>query len=264
MLKTRVITALALLGIFLCILFVIPKASVPWVFGLVAALAAWEWAGLLSAGQTLRVAYAVVVSAACLGTLHLAETLFPIYWAFAGLLWLAVIPFWLKAQWSLTRHRILGYVLGCAVIVPTWAALVALHGRGPWVLFGAMALVWVADIAAYFTGRAFGRNRLAPTISPGKTWEGVVGAFVATLIYGFCAAMVVGIPVAANLGWAAFLPVLTAVSIIGDLFESMIKRQAGVKDSSHLLPGHGGVLDRIDSQTSTLPLVALALEWGSR
>jgi phosphatidate cytidylyltransferase len=121
----------------------------------------------------------------------------------------------------------------------------------------------VADIAAYFCGRAFGRHKLAPSVSPGKTWEGALGALVGVLGYGFVAAWSAGRLVAAPpLDLALFglaLAVFTAVSIIGDLFESLAKRQAGVKDSGNLLPGHGGVLDRIDSLTSTLPLAGLAL-----
>jgi len=121
-----------------------------------------------------------------------------------------------------------------------------------------MALVWIADIAAYFTGRAFGRRKLAPQISPGKTWEGAYGATVGVLVYGLA---MYGLFAPSNgvspLLLVPVLLLLTAVSIIGDLFESLLKRQAGIKDSSQLLPGHGGILDRIDSLTSTLPLVTL-------
>jgi phosphatidate cytidylyltransferase len=137
--------------------------------------------------------------------------------------------------------------------------MVELQARSPWWLIGVMALVAAADIGAYFAGRAFGRHKLAPSISPGKTWEGVAGGLVAVAIY----AVVIGAMTGklAGSGWlmliaAAFL--LVAVSILGDLFESMIKRQAGMKDSSQLLPGHGGILDRIDSLTAALPLAVLA------
>jgi phosphatidate cytidylyltransferase len=129
-------------------------------------------------------------------------------------------------------------------------------------MLAVMALVWVADIAAYFAGRAFGRHKLAPAISPGKTWEGVAGAIAGVLIYG--AAVLSYSPLAGKLplptaALAALLVLLTAVSVMGDLFESLLKRQAGIKDSSQLLPGHGGVLDRIDALTSTLPVAALIL-----
>ena len=140
--------------------------------------------------------------------------------------------------------------------------LVALHAVDTWLMLAAMALVWVADIAAYFSGRAFGRHKLAPAISPGKTWEGVAGAVVGVLAYGgivfsfspLAGRLPLSIPVI-----VLMLVLLTAVSVMGDLFESLLKRQAGIKDSSQLLPGHGGVLDRIDALTSTLPLAALIL-----
>jgi phosphatidate cytidylyltransferase len=129
-------------------------------------------------------------------------------------------------------------------------------------MLAAMALVWVADVSAYFAGRTFGRHKLAPTISPGKTWEGVAGAVVGVLIYG--GIVFTFTPLAGSLPLATpllvlLLMLLTAVSVMGDLFESLLKRQAGIKDSSNLLPGHGGVLDRIDALTSTLPLAALIL-----
>jgi phosphatidate cytidylyltransferase len=180
-------------------------------------------------------------------------------WSLSVLFWLCIVPVWLLRGW---RPAWTGYVVGLILLVPTWAALVALYAHGPLVLLAVMALVWVADIAAYFTGRAFGRHKLAPTISPGKTWEGVAGALVGVMLFG----LFVGarLPIAHGLSWfslAVFLLLFTAFSIIGDLFESLIKRQANMKDSSQLLPGHGGILDRIDSQISTLPLAALTLHW---
>jgi phosphatidate cytidylyltransferase len=138
-----------------------------------------------------------------------------------------------------------------------------LYRMDAWLLLAAMALVWIADIAAYFCGRAFGRNKLAPSISPGKTREGAFGALLAVLVYGFVLALKQWPDASAErlAGVAVVLLLLTVLSIVGDLFESLLKRQAGIKDSSNLLPGHGGVLDRIDSLTSTLPLVALYFFW---
>jgi phosphatidate cytidylyltransferase len=125
-----------------------------------------------------------------------------------------------------------------------------------------MGGVWVADIAAYFSGRAFGRHKLAPSISPGKTWEGVLGAVLGVTGYGTVILLFFPLIDHWPLGVPATLAIIllyTAVSIIGDLFESLLKRQAGIKDSSHLLPGHGGILDRIDSLTSALPFAALLI-----
>jgi phosphatidate cytidylyltransferase len=262
MLRTRVLTALALLAIFLCVLFLLPKPAAAAAFGLIAGLAAWEWGGLMAAGASGRAIFLVLVLASCFGAYAFAPAVFPVLWAASAVFWLAAVPFWLWRRWPLAGQASVAYAAGWIVIVPTWAAMTGLYDRTPWLLFASMALVWVADIAAYFTGRAIGRNKLAPVISPGKTWEGVGGALVATLVYGFLAALVAGLSVTNNLAWGLFLPLLTAISVEGDLFESMVKRQAGLKDSGNLLPGHGGVLDRIDSQTSTLPLVALAIQLG--
>jgi phosphatidate cytidylyltransferase len=264
MLRSRVLTALALLAIFLCILFLLPKPAAGVAFAIVAGLAAWEWAGLVGARNPGRIGFVALVLASSFVLYGNAEAAFPILWAVAATFWLAVTPFWLWRRWRLADHRPVAYAVGWLVILPTWAAMVALRDPNPWLLFAAMALVWVADIGAYFTGRAMGRTKLMPAISPGKTWEGVGGAVAATLVYGLLAALVAGLPIVGNLPWGLFLLLLTAISIVGDLFESLIKRQAGAKDSGNLLPGHGGILDRIDSQTSTLPLVALAMHLGAK
>ena len=151
-----------------------------------------------------------------------------------------------------------GLATGAVLILPAWLALVQLRQVGALALLAIMGVVWVADIGAYFAGRSLGKHKLAPNISPGKTWEGAIGGGVAVLAYGVSLAAKLPAILAGNLGLLLLtLVLLTAISILGDLFESMLKRQAGLKDSSKVLPGHGGVLDRIDSLTSTLPLVAL-------
>lgn len=259
MLRARIITALALLAGFLVVLFLLPKPAVAVVFAVVAGLMAWEWAGLMAIDRAGRGLFVGVILVSCLAAYNQPGYAFPKLWLVSALFWLIMAPLWLWRRWRLASNDMAGYVTGWLLIVPTWAAMVALQGRGPWWLFGAMALVWVADIAAYFTGRAYGRHKLAPAISPGKTWEGVGGAVGGVLVYGFVAALIAGISPLGKLGWGPLLIALTGVSVIGDLFESMIKRQAGVKDSGTLLPGHGGLLDRLDSQTSTLPLAALIL-----
>jgi phosphatidate cytidylyltransferase len=263
MLRARVITALFLVAGLLGVLFLAPSTVAVIAFGLVAALAAWEWAGLMKIDAAGRVLYAGVIVISCLGAWDRMAAAFTGLWLLSAVFWLVLAPLWLWRRWPLAANDFVGYAVGWILIVPTWAAMVGLHGRSPWLLLAAMALVWVADIAAYFTGRAFGRRKLAPAISPGKTWEGALGAVGAVLIYGLAVAVVGGrLPAAALLLPAGLaLILLTAVSIVGDLFESLMKRQAEVKDSSQLLPGHGGVLDRIDSLTATLPLVALATLW---
>lgn len=263
MLKTRIVTALALLAGFLIVLFLLPRPGVAAAFALVAGLMAWEWAGLMRVDPGGRWLYAGVILVSCLTAYNQPDFAFPRLWWASAAFWLLLAPVWLWRRWRMDSNDLAGYLAGWVLIVPTWAAMLGLQERNPWMLFAAMALVWIADIAAYFAGRAWGRHKLAPSISPGKTWEGVGGAAAGVLIYGVAAAQVAGYTPPSIAGWALLLLGLTAVSIMGDLFESMIKRQAGVKDSSNLLPGHGGLLDRLDSQTSTLPLAALALAWLS-
>ncbi len=264
MLKTRIVTALVLLALVLPSLFFLPQAYWALLVALFIGVAAWEWGGLLGFDQTKRVltgaAQAMLCAAAVLldpaaidGALSLWVM---VSYGIAALFWCAVIPFWLRAKWKLP-HGLPGLLVGLVVLFPTWLALVQLRVTGPGVLLAIMATVWMADIAAYFSGKTFGKHKLAPTISPGKTWEGALGAGVGVILYGIVLRLAfsfapVGLPL-----WMLGLLALTAISIMGDLYESMLKRQAGIKDSSNVLPGHGGVLDRIDSLTSTLPVVAL-------
>lgn len=261
MLKTRIITALALLAGFLCVLFLFPRPAVAVAFGIVAGLMAWEWAGLMRIDRDGRVLYMLFILASCWFAYGEPDFAYPKLWWLSAAFWLLLVPVWLWKRWRMDGNDMTGYLVGWIVIVPTWAAMVALQAMNPWLLFAAMALVWVADIAAYFAGRAWGRRKLAPAISPGKTWEGVGGAIAGVTFYGTVATLVAGYVPANKPLWFAMLLALTVVSVVGDLFESMVKRQAEVKDSSNLLPGHGGLLDRLDSQTSTLPLAALILTW---
>jgi len=262
MLRTRVITALLLVTGLALVLFVMPPLAAVLAFAAIAALAAWEWGGLMRQVQSARVIYAFVLLLFCWQLTVAAPRLVPVLLGMSVAFWILVVPLWVRFKWTLAGNDFFGYLIGALVILPTWAAMVALHAVSPWLMLATMALVWVADISAYFAGRAFGKHKLAPTISPGKTWEGVAGAMVGVLIYGAMvlsySALAGKIPVAAPL-LGLMLILLTAVSVMGDLFESLLKRQAGIKDSSGLLPGHGGVLDRIDALTSTLPLAALIL-----
>lgn len=264
MLKTRVITALVLLVLVLPSLFFLPQAYWALLVALFIGVAAWEWGGLLGFEQNKRLLTGAALATLCAAAILLdpaaiAGALSPwvmVSYGMAALFWCAVIPFWLRAKWKLP-HGFPGLLVGLVVLFPTWLALVQLRVAGPGVLLAIMATVWMADIAAYFSGKTFGKHKLAPTISPGKTWEGALGAGVGVILYGIVLRLAfsfapVGLPL-----WVLGLLALTAISIMGDLYESMLKRQAGIKDSSNVLPGHGGVLDRIDSLTSTLPVVAL-------
>ncbi len=271
MLKTRIITAVILFSAFLSAVFYLPPSG--WVVfaSLVATVAAWEWGALMGLGAVPRVAVGTAFAFICLVMAVLAPSALAIepgftdaawklgrwFYAPAVIFWLVVVPVWMKIRRPLPKSM-LGLLIGLVVILPTWLALIQLRQTGGLSLLAIMAVVWVADIGAYFSGRTLGRHKLAPSISPGKTWEGAIGGGLAVLAYGF----LLSPHLPAGLGNSPVklfiaLVVLTAISVIGDLFESLLKRQAGLKDSSNILPGHGGALDRIDSLTSTLPLVAL-------
>jgi phosphatidate cytidylyltransferase len=199
--------------------------------------------------------YAVIVAAAFGAVFTLGEPVARPLLMAATFFWVIVAPIWLARGVSM-QQRIALAAAGFIVLVPAALALAALP---PLQVLAVLVLVWVADTAAYFVGRKWGRRKLAPSISPGKSWEGawggIAGALAYAIICGGLAGGVAWIPLVAG---AALLAVL---SIVGDLFESAAKRQAGVKDSGTLLPGHGGILDRIDSATATLPLAALLLPW---
>ena len=170
----------------------------------------------------------------------------------------------LAGQWR-ARGWLASTLVSWVVLLGAWVAIVELQARSPWLVLAAMAVVWIADTAAYFTGRRFGRRKLAPSISPNKSWEGVWGGAAAIGLYALLL-----MPFAAHAGYAGahdavagtafvlFVMLMGALSIVGDLFESLLKRQAGVKDSGVLLPGHGGVLDRIDAMLAAMPLAAVA------
>lgn len=259
MLRARVLTALALLAGFLVTLFLLPEPSAAVVFGVLAGVMAWEWAGLMDVDRPGRFLFAGVVLFSCFVAYGEPEFIYSKLWALSAIFWFLVAPLWLWRGWKISSNDMAGYLTGWILIVPTWAAMVALQDGHPGWLFGVMGVVWMADICAFFAGRAWGSHKLAPAISPGKTWEGVFGAAIGVVTYSAVAAYVAGIDPLGKIGWTPLLLALTGFSVVGDLFESMIKRQAGVKDSSQLLPGHGGFLDRLDSQTSMLPLAALIL-----
>jgi phosphatidate cytidylyltransferase len=267
MLKERIATAAALLAAFLCALFLLPTTWFALVVWLVVAVGAFEWAALAKLGLTARSAYAFSCAGAFAAVVWGAQVMDPANpwliatYALAAAFWILVVPSWMFLGYRM-RSVPVALVVGAVVVIPAGLSMVSLHFMAPMALLLLLALIWIADSAAYFTGRAIGRHKLAPAISPGKTREGAAGAFAGTLIYAIiCAVATPAIREAVHGAyWIAYLGIavlLCALSIIGDLFESLMKRQAMVKDSGTLLPGHGGVLDRIDSITSTLPVAAL-------
>jgi len=236
-------------------------------------LGCWEWSRMSGLGDGAQSVYLALsgVLGAILWLLYIREE--PVFpriayggLALAVLFWLGVAGVWLTRL--MRPMPWVCAVAGWLVLWPTWLALVLLREVSPWLLLALAGMVWVADICAYFAGKSFGRHKLAPRISPGKTWEGVLGALGGVVVYGIVLAFIShardwslspAFARGAGLPAIAVMVVLTAFSIVGDLFESWMKRGAGLKDSSTLLPGHGGILDRIDALTSALPLAALAL-----
>ena len=277
MLRQRVVTAVVLLAVLLPALF----AASPWPFvavtGVAICAAAWEWARLNQAAGWAWPA-SVAMGIACFGGWQVGwvESAPPALWWLSVPVWV-VGGGWLLHAGAAGWHRLPAparLVLGLAVLFLGWLALASTRADGINRLLSVFCLVWTADIAAYFAGRAFGRRKLAPTISPGKSWEGVVGGVVGVLGVALLwlwidRSMPVDSPSVYTLlvERLGVLPAvmacvfLAAMSVVGDLVESLIKRAAGAKDSSRLLPGHGGVLDRIDALLPVLPLALALKSW---
>ena len=270
MLEARIITAIFLFAGLLGALFFLPDTGWIVLCALICAAAAWEWGALAGWQGKARGIYALVLGAlsfvlSCEWSRWPTETAMGLELP-AVAFWLLLVPFWLKYKWPLRNWS--AVLAGGIVLLPPMVVFAALRHFHPLAVLAVAAPVWVADIAAYFSGRAFGHARIAPRISPGKTWAGAVGAALGVTAYCFAVFIAMRIPLSMFVAIPAILTFsigLTALSIIGDLFESLLKRQAGVKDSGHLLPGHGGVLDRIDSLSSTLPVwpVLIPLVWPS-
>ncbi|MFO1227084.1 phosphatidate cytidylyltransferase [Roseateles sp.] len=275
MLKTRILTAVVLLAVLLPEIFAASPWPFAWVTVLMMAAAGWEWCRLNGLPGAGALAGGGLLGGACVVTLlSLGITAPPpAVWWLAGGAWV------LGGAWALRQGpagwpRIapaLRIALGAVLLWGAWIAIVQAKAVGTNFLLSIFCLVWMADIAAYAGGRAFGKRKLAPGISPGKSWEGVWTGMVGVLVLGFVWVHLIDVHLPVDsaslytrlvrqLGATSLLAVvfLTAMSVVGDLFESLIKRAAGAKDSSGLLPGHGGVLDRIDALLPVFPL-ALAL-----
>lgn len=271
MLRTRVITALVLLAVLLLVLYSESYIVLVIVAAAFFGAAAWESLRLFHNRQPL---FGAVVWTAAFGLVVFQGDLSRVTLLFGicALLWvIRLAPSLALGLPPLDGlgNRLLNGIYGIAIL-GCFVAIIALFRHSPLYLLSVMAIVWVADIGAYFAGKAFGKRKLAPSISPGKSWEGAIGGWIAVLILaGLSAAYppladTFAVQVLENWGWVGFVAVMTlmvASSIVGDLFESQLKRRAGMKDSSKLLPGHGGVLDRIDALIPTLPLAILLGSW---
>jgi phosphatidate cytidylyltransferase len=265
MLLTRVLTVAVLLPLFLAALFLLPNLHWGLLIMAVIVAAGWEWGTLAGYGTRERALFCGVLAASASLILiwEHGDHAIPFVhsapgrglYALSAAFWLGIAPAWLYYRWQV-RDRLLLGVVGWIVLLPCWHAMVWLQVP-PMRLLLAMGVVWVADTAAYFVGRRFGGRKLAPQVSPGKTWAGVYGALAGVLVYGVAVWAIAppdSVQVVAGL---MLLLLMMALSIVGDLFESWMKRVAGVKDSGELLPGHGGLLDRMDGLTATLPLAAI-------
>jgi len=265
MLKTRILTALVLLLVFVPVTVFAP----PWGFGaltgVVVMFAAWEWARLLKISAPGAAGYAAVVVAVVVASVWLDA---PALYRGASVFWIVIGPYALVRRPTLAAGlwRVFLLAVGLIVFAACWRALLDARRVGVAFVFSLLLVVWLADIGAYFSGKALGRHKLAPAISPGKTWEGAAGGLALVMIVAAVAmagrifepTLYSELAMRWGLGRAlAILAVLVALSIMGDLFESVMKRQAGQKDSGKLLPGHGGVFDRIDALLPALPLAML-------
>lgn len=271
MLKQRVITAIILTAIFLGALFGLSAQYFPFFIGAVVLIGAWEWANLSSLGALWqRAVYALVIAGLLsvlanqiglcspeqtlnLGLIKSVLIVACSWWALALLL-VQGYP----SSAILWGHPALRLLVGVLVLVPTWLALVYIRfqPQGAWLVVMIAGVVAAADIGGYFAGRKFGKRKLAPAVSPGKTWEGFTGGLIANLLLGSLIAYLTGSNICLLL---AIIVPTSLFSVLGDLLESMVKRHAGVKDSGVILPGHGGILDRVDSITAAAPVFALAV-----
>lgn len=281
MLKQRIITALILAPLAIAAIFYLSLQNFAAVLLVILAIGAWEWGPLMGFDTSKRrigFVSAIVATIVILwffippesmwsitGELNLAAQVVlyisAIWWAFSAAM---IVKYPKYSDLWCNKRRIRG-LFGILTLAPTWLAFLVIRSHqfdlsefhGAYLLLFLFALVWSADVGAYFSGKRFGKNKLMPNVSPGKTIEGFIGGIAAAAVMAIIYGVVAGWT-GSQIGSIILLALLiSTVSVIGDLTESMLKRQAGVKDSGKILPGHGGVLDRIDSLTATAPIFAL-------
>jgi len=265
MLKLRVLSVVVALPLFVAAMFILPNMW--WGIVLLALLlvAAHEWAQLAHLGRNAEAVFFAVLAAGCtaLWFAELPSATHPVpasafsdhaIFALGTAFWCVIAPCWLWLKIAVRKQALLA-VVGLIVLLPTWLALVRLQNDAQLLLL-LLAVIWIADSAAFFAGRALGGRKLAPAISPGKTWAGVGGAFAAVAVYAWALHFAHILNFDLHIIVAIFFS-MTTLGIVGDLLESWLKRTAGIKDSGSIFPGHGGMLDRIDGVTAALPLAAL-------
>ncbi len=269
MLKQRLLTALILIPLVVWAVLGLSTSVLGLILALFVLLGSWEWARLIGLHSPIvRSAYVAFIAMLLYLSKFLLATSENFIFASlvaAGLWWLigTVWVFLYRGETGLKPvDTQFGLFVGVIVLIPTWLAMTYIHAfseNGPAMLLFVMVLIWAADSGAYFAGRKFGKHKLAPQVSPGKTIEGVVGGLLAAALFSVIGATSFDLPVLGGISFVLLSVIVVLLSVIGDLFESLFKRRAGVKDSGQLLPGHGGVLDRIDSLTAAAPIFALAL-----
>lgn len=269
MLKQRIITAVILIPAVLAAIFILPVQHFAVLMAVVLLVAAWEWSNIMGVeGVLKRCAYVALLALIQL-TLYISmdfaltePTMLEMLVLSLALAWWVLALVWVmrfpqsSRQWG--NSVALKGLMGLLVLVPAWLALARLQAQNPWWVMYVMAIVWGADTGAYFVGRKWGRRKLALQVSPGKSVEGVLGGFMVTLMIAGLVAIQIDLSAYQFLGFILLTGFVCLASVLGDLLESMMKRHRGIKDSSHILPGHGGILDRIDSLTAAAPLFLLA------
>lgn len=266
MLKTRILTASIILPLFLSALFYFQDIFWAIVLLSLTVIGSREWSRLAQFSVRNTIVFMLLttlIGGELLLQMSEAVKVNPLsaemIWVYclSAIFWIVAAPLFLKQSYTITKP-IVWMLIGWILLLPTCLALYQLRAISPLLLLGLMATIWISDTAAYFTGRSLGKHKLAPQISPNKTWEGVAGALVAVLIYGLLWDFWSETESLA-LTLVPLLIILAILGIIGDLYESLVKRQAGIKDSGNILPGHGGILDRIDALISALPFAILAI-----
>lgn len=265
MLKTRIITASLLVIFFIPALFIL--STINWAYSMLVfcLLALYEWGGMIHLSATQNKLYIMISAIAGLLTIYFLQKLgFHLFFfnsltlfAVVSVFWFFLVPVWMKTK-HIVSNKLLMAMLGFLLIASLWLALICAKSADPWLLLVLLATIWIADSAAYFAGKNFGKHKLAPNISPGKTWEGVAGALIAVTFFGAILYLNDGVGFH-QLAVFPALWIITGLGVVGDLFESMMKRQANLKDSGNLLPGHGGILDRVDGIIPSLPIAILMI-----
>ncbi|OQW94062.1 MAG: hypothetical protein BWK79_07845 [Beggiatoa sp. IS2] len=267
MLKQRLITAIILIPLVIWSILTLTTPTIAGLLAIFVLLAAWEWAGLCGWQTVIQRSLYVLAMSIGLGIIygccakgHPNNTVILLYGtSFWWLLALSWVGSYQQGVNFVPSHPLIKSLLGFLILLPAWFSLVALHNLNRELLLFLLILIWIADSGAYFVGRRWGKRKLADKISPGKTWEGVAGGILAGSLFATGYALLTIVSLNKILFFILFCMITLFASILGDLLESLFKRQVGLKDSGQLLPGHGGILDRIDSLTAAAPIFSLGL-----